>query len=322
MRFILSSIRTLIILATITTVGALSSCNNSAKTTDSEIDSLDIDTTLFIGVIPTSDCLPFYVADTCGIFDSLGVKVKLLTYLSAMDCDTALQNGHIDATVSDIVRAYVTRINGDSVKAIMKTDLNLWLVTSKASRLRNLSSLKERIVGITRHSAVDLTADAIMEKAKFESDELNRPQINNVFIRSKMLEQDQYDGAILPEPFASLCETKGCKRIIGTKELKLSLGAVVFREEVLAKKGKEIKKLIKAYDAAVDFINRNNMNFYSMLPDCENINDTIVKRTKFSHASVPEKDMIAIVEKWATGRDFVAEKGFGYSDVVDSSFVK
>ena len=48
---------------------------------------------LKIAVMPTLDCLPFYVASDCGIFDTLGLQVSLKCKTAQMDCDEAMRKG-------------------------------------------------------------------------------------------------------------------------------------------------------------------------------------------------------------------------------------
>ena len=51
---------------------------------------------LTIGVMPITDCLPFYVAGYSRIFEKEGVKVKLITYKSSLECGAAIRQAKID----------------------------------------------------------------------------------------------------------------------------------------------------------------------------------------------------------------------------------
>ena len=59
---------------------------------------------LKIGVLPTMDCLPLYVAKERRLFDTLGVDIRLKPYTSQIDCDAALLKGRIEGTVTDLVK--------------------------------------------------------------------------------------------------------------------------------------------------------------------------------------------------------------------------
>ena len=49
---------------------------------------------LKVGVLPTLDCLPFYVAKEYCLFDSFKADVRLKTYRKQIDCDEALLHNH------------------------------------------------------------------------------------------------------------------------------------------------------------------------------------------------------------------------------------
>ena len=56
------------------------------------LDSIDR-MALKVGVMPTLDCLPLFLAHDDSIFAKQGVDVHLRYYTAQMDCDTALARG-------------------------------------------------------------------------------------------------------------------------------------------------------------------------------------------------------------------------------------
>ena len=191
-------------------------------------------TALRIAVLPTMDCLPFYVAKECGLFDSIGVKVNLVTFKAAMDADTAFCNKMVDGNVTDLVKASIWRGAGDSIKLVLANDLQLYLITAKQARIRSVESVKEKIIALTRNSSADFVADRILESVKLGSEELNKPQINNIALRAQMTDQNQYDGAILPEPYASVSMQNGGYLVTSSAKLKNvnPMLALVFHEQI------------------------------------------------------------------------------------------
>lgn len=299
----------------------LSSCGDKTK------DAVDNDSTsLRIALMPTMDNLPLYYAEETGIFDSLGLDIKLLTYSSAMDCDTAFTNGEADGVVSDIIKANIWRSRGDSVKVVMSTDLNLFLMTSRASRLKSITSLKEKIIAITRHSAIDYMADKVMEKAGLDLLQLNKPQINNVALRCTMTDQNQYDGAFLPEPYALEAENKGAHRIISSTDLIGNLSAVIFHDSIVSKRTEDIKKLVESYDIAVAKLNalveRGDISMLSSLhyDFVDEIPDSILSYPVFKNASLPLNTSVDSTAAWATRRE-QTKRSVSYKELVDSTFV-
>lgn len=298
------------------------SCGRTQKKKTVEIDT----TSLKIGVMPTMDCLPFYVAEKNGMFDSLHADIVLKTFESAINCDTALAGGSIDGAASDIIKAVMLRQQGDSIKVVMGTDMQLYLLTAKSARIRNVSSIKEKIVAITRNSAVDFTADKILESVKLGSEELNKPQINDLNIRTQMLCQNQYDGALLPEPYATVCESKGCNRIADSKSLGLKLSALYINEKKIKGHEEDIKKLITAYNDAVEYINKNieanNIKkLMSFLPANIELPDSLMQMNFLSYAVLPNDTATSSAFEWLEGRQLVKGKK-NLDGLIDSTFLK
>ncbi len=285
-------------------IGLFGSCGQTEKV------KMDIDSTaLKLGVLPTMECLPFYYADSIGIFDSLGIDVKLVTFEAAMDADTAFVNGCIDGIVTDLVKECIWRGNGDTAHVAMVGDLRLWLVTAPKARLLKAESIKEKIIGITRHSSVDYFADKILESVKLQSTELNKPQINNLRLRGLMVDQDQYDGAILPEPYASEAVARGAKRLTGTEDLELTnLLCVLFNDSVSQVRKDEIQKIRQAYDMAVLALNTDTLsNVLDFIPEQQRIllPDTLFKYVPMKPCITYDDTMMTDVKKWVKGRGLV-----------------
>ena len=280
--------------------GACSQTNNNTNEEDS--------TAIRLGLLPTMDCLPFYYADSLGMFDSLGVNIRLITFDAAMDADTAFMNGDIDGIVSDLVKTCLWKTKGDSVFMAMGADMNMWLITAQSARLLKTESIKDRIIGISRHSAEDMFADKILESVKLQSIDLNKPQINNLKLRTLMVDQNQYDGALLPEPFASEAVARGAKRLIGINSLNLpTLMTVLFNDSIAKARKTEVEKIANIYDMAVDAINADTTSMLDFLPKNHSmyLPDTLYTPQKYKHSDMPTDSMTQIVKNWLKGRGLI-----------------
>ena len=285
-------------------VGLCGSCNQTNGTVNEE-DS----TAIKLGVLPTMECLPFYYADSIGLFDSLCMNVRLVTFDAAMDADTAYVNGNIDGIVTDLVKACIWQGQGDTAKVAMVGELRMWLITAPKARLLKAESLREKIIGITRHSAVDYFADKILESVKLQSIDLNKPQINNIRLRGLMVDQDQMDGAILPEPYASEAVARGAKRLNGTEEMKVAnLMCVLFNDSIHRARKREIENIRNVYDQAVMALNADTLsNVLEYIPKEHRtaMPDTLFRYSPL-HVSMEYADsMMTDVKKWAKGRNLV-----------------
>lgn len=233
-------------------------CSCQCGSFDKEEDSRDSDSTVFhIAVLPISECEPFAVAQECGMFDSLGIAISLDTFYAAMDADTAFMNGDVQMLVADSLKAiYLNKlISGDSITTVMTDSLHLSLLTSSQSRIIKTSSLKEKIVAVTRNSIIDYLADRTMRQAQLKPEELNRPQINNIPLRANMLMLNQYDGAFLPEPFATECEEGGANRIARYDEQQFRL---LVKKSTMKTDRQTVEGIVAAYKKAKNIGSKKN----------------------------------------------------------------
>lgn len=258
--------------------------------------------------MPTIDCLPFYYADSTGIFDSLGINVKLITFESAIDADTSFVKGHIDAIASDLVKVCLWE-ETDSIHTIMSGNLNLWLVTSRNARILKAESLREKIIGVTRHSAVDFFTDKVLESVDMNSIDLNKPQINNLRLRTLMTDQNQYDGSVLPEPYASEAVARGAKRLKSSDDLHLSgMLCVAVSDSLYKHKGNETSKLKMAYDKAVEELNADTLlNICSFLPSkfTMHIPDSLFSHEPLNKSSSNNDSLKLVIKKWLEERKLI-----------------
>jgi len=275
---------------------------------EAECASSNDSTALSIALPPIVDCLPFYVADSLGLFDSLGVNVRLCTYKASMDADTAFQKGRVDGIVTDLVKAVTWRSKGDSLRAIRCMRLNLSLVTARAARIREAKSIKEKVIGITRNSALDYMADQILRENGMIPKDLNRPQINNIELRQRMVDQNQYDGALLPDPYATQSVANGAKRILTSDDLPQfnPLLALVFRDSTILLRREELRLVLQACDQACDYINTHrelpHNGLLRFLPLPYTVVDSIAQVPAFASPSMPGDTLLANIRTWCRSR--------------------
>ena len=258
------------------------------------------DSTLRIAVMPTLDCLPLYVADATGMFGEEHINVRLMKYTAQMDCDTAILRGRVQGVFTDLVRVQRLRQKGANLHEVGATNLHWQLISNRNARIKEVRQLGDKMVGMTRFSATDfLTADLI-DRSK-PKNEVFRIQVNNVFIRLKMLVGYEIDAAFMPEPQATVARMGKNNVLADTKTKDIRLGVAVF--SMAAKDQKKVRQalpaFVKAYDRACDSLNIRGIQHYAdLLKTHFQLNDAAVKalpKTAFAKMSpVREKDRNAI----------------------------
>lgn len=306
-------------------VGLSSGCKNGGNSAAELTSDVSDRYCLRIGLLPTYECLPFYVAEHYGLCDSLGLCLKTSPYMSSMDVDTAFFRGHVDCSVSDLVKCSIIESRGDSVRAIFCSDLDISIVSSKTSRLSDVKNIKEKIFALTRNSVLDLYADNLLSSVKLESIDLNKPQINNLEIRTSMLLQNQYDGAFLPEPWSSIAVAGGCTKISNTHDISdmSDMFCILVHDSLLTHRSCEIKKLIVCYNQAVDYINShpNQRNDFLSLLSLPNLypDSLSLPLPHYSHARRIPEASLSKCRQWSLGRGLIEKRKI--HSIIDSTLV-
>ena len=137
---------------------------------------------LKVGVMPTLDCMPLFVAKERRLFDTLGVDVRLRMRKAQMDIDTALIGGSVEGAVSDSVRVARMRSRGTALTEVGTTNTSWQLVGNRSARLKEVKQLGDKMVAMTRYSATDFLTDHVLKGVKTTAT-VYRVQINDVPLR-------------------------------------------------------------------------------------------------------------------------------------------
>ena len=214
---------------------------------------------LHVAFMPVADCLPFYYAERTGIYDELGLDLRILTLQAQLDTDTALLRGHAELVYSDLIRAIMLQQAGtEGLRAVASTDAELTLVTAHKGRVSRLTQLRERMVAVARHSITDYWSDRLMDTAHMAQTDIFRPQINDVRVRTDMLCNGTMDAAFLCEPFLSEALLRGNRKNFETHGLQPRLGAFLVPTRVLndTNRKEQLQLLFKGYELAVQQLNQ------------------------------------------------------------------
>ena len=258
-------------------------------------------TALVVAVMPTLDCLPAYVACEDSLFKALNAKVRLMPFTAQMDCDTALFGGSAQVAFSDVVRVQRLIRKKVPLDFFAESDLTWKFVTNTRSRIRSISDLDEKIVGMTRFSSTDYLAEYVVDSAKLKREKVYRVQINDLYIRTRMLLNNELDAALLPEPFATEALNAANKLLLDFKGTRFRQGALAVRRDAV-KDSTQLDLFAKAYDMAVDSINKYGLQHYRAVLSkyCRVKNSTIdsLRSMTFHHISPVKVSAIENAQTW------------------------
>ena len=244
--------------------------------------------------MPTLDCLPVLVAKDFHLFDTLGVDVHLRHFNAQMDCDTALTNKRVEGSVTDLVRAARLQSKGTKLTFPIATFAYWQIISNKRSRISELKQLSDKMIAITRYSATDYLATLAIDSVHPKYD-VYRVQINDVNIRLKMLLNNEMDAVLLSEPQATRARLEGHVKLMDSRDKNVRLGVFAFRTEALKepRRKQQLDLFIKAYNMAVDSINKNGVQHYKdlIIKNCGVDARTVdaLPKLRYQHAGSPRK---------------------------------
>lgn len=258
---------------------------------------------LKIAVMPTLDCLPFYLAEDHNLFDT-AVDIRLKHFTAQMDVDTAMMNRRVELAVTDLVRAERMIKQDSAIGYLTATNAYWQLITNRIARMTQLKHLEDKMLAMTRYSVTDMLGDLAVDSVKLKPEFVFRIQINDVNIRLKMLENNEMDALLLTEPQAAQARLLKHKVLLDTRSLDMKMGAVVMRNKEMNERNRkrQLDVMIKGYNDACDSINKNGVAAYSdlVMKYCKVKKNTVesLKDIKFEKISVPRQQDIECARKW------------------------
>lgn len=263
-----------------------------------------------IGVLPTEDSLPLWVADQEGLFEKAGLDVTFVDFQAAAERDAAFTAGEIDAFMGDIIAAALLEQGGSGVTigtvmlGATPAEGRFGIVVPAGSSAKDLTALAGVPVGTSSGTIQEYVLDGLMRQAGVAADKVAKEEVKKVPVRFDLLMKGQLKAAALPEPFLSLAEAQGAKTLADdTKGENLSQTILGFSDEYLAAPGgiETEEKLLKVWDEAVDLVNADPEAYRSALVERaklpEPVKDTY-RINAYPKADIPTAEQVDAVLAW------------------------
>ncbi len=308
-----------LLLIAIATLLSCSETPDDKKTKENVKDTTD----LKIAIMPVIDCLPFYVADEQQIYKKLGLNVRFISYKSLLKCGEVFENGRVDGTFATLPEAMYLKAGGKDLKIVMRTEGDMDVIANHAKRIKKLSSMRERLVAITRHSTEDYLSDEIANITNIPTFDILRPQINDIFIREQMLLNNQVDAAVMPQPYAEILRKEGHSKVFSTKNSGIKFGCIVISDTVTKSKSEKIELLLKGYSQAAEAIEKNRKNADSVLIKQYRIPAKMLDSVSIPKYPKPQNVNSKDFDKamnWCISRKYVKER-IKENDIITSKFI-
>ena len=259
---------------------------------------------LKVAVLPTLDCLPFFVAKERQMFDT-AVDIRLKQFTAQMDCDTALLRGRVELAVSDLVRAERMAAQGLKLRYLTATNAYWLLIGNRNQRITDMKHLDDHMVAMTRYSVTDLMAELAIDSAKLKPERVFRIQVNDVNVRLDMLENNEMDALLLTEPQVTQALLGKHHVLLDSRKEDMWMGVIA--EDSLAMMGeirqRQLMALVEGYNKACDSLNEYGVKHYRdvVMKYCdlsEQAFHRLPDSLRYEHASRPRKKDVERARQW------------------------
>jgi NitT/TauT family transport system substrate-binding protein len=281
------------------------------------------------GTIPVLQSLPLFVASEKGFFNEQGLPVEIILFNSAMEKDIALTSGQIVGYFGDLMTPMVLQANNAGVKMVA-TNFNTTneqrmfaILASPQSKNKNLPEIAKGGIATGSNTVAEYLIIRLLQLRKIDKSAINLIDVKNIPIRLQMLLSGQVSAALMPEPLATLAETKGATAVIDDKGRRLSTTVLAFNEKFLKEYPQTVKAFHRAVNKASDYINKNPDEVRAIMNrDCK-IPEPLQGSfpiPKFPRLTAPARNQVADVYEWLREKQIIT-KDMEYKDMVADGYL-
>ena len=228
-------------------------CGTIVKTSG-ETPASKVSPEIVIGLMPDTDSLPFIIAQEKGFFREEGVAVRLVPFKSAMERDAALQSGNLDGAVSDLLAVAFAKSGGFDVKVTSATDGTYRLLAGPGETASGVPALAGKEVAVSKNTIIEYVTDKILSANHMAEDSIKKVVIPQIPTRLELLQQGKLSAATLPEPLASVAVHNGCRYLVGSTDLGIHPGIMLFTQHAVDVKKEALRAVYRAYNKAVQYL--------------------------------------------------------------------
>lgn len=280
--------------------------DNKVKNNSKNDDVKNEKTVIRIGMMSSTDVIPYVLINEKGIADKYNIDLQLEVFTSAKDRDAALQAEELDGVLTDYIGVCMYQNADFDVRITGITDGDYILVAGKNTGIESMDTIKGKSIAISENTLIDYTLDLILIKNSMNSDEVVKEIVPRIPDRLELLRNDKIDLGLLPEPFATLAIKDGAKPLGSANKFGLYPAVSAFTKKSLDEKSEAIANLYKAYNEAVEYINKTDINEYDeiVIKAVGYPEEMIGKldNKEFRISSLPSKEDVETAIKWAVSR--------------------
>ncbi|MDF2676266.1 MAG: lipoprotein [Bacillota bacterium] len=220
-------------------------------------------TVIKLGMMSSSDVIPFVVMNEKKIADKYNLQLDLQVFTSAKDRDAAFQAGELDGVLTDYIGVAMYQNSKFDVKITGITDGDFLLMAGKNKGITDISQIKGKSIAISENTLIDYTFDYILKSNNMDPKiDVVKEIVPRIPDRLELLRNDKIDLGLMPEPFATLALKDGAVLLGSANEFGLYPAVSAFSQKALNEKKDAIRNLYKGYNEAVDYMNSTDIREY------------------------------------------------------------
>lgn len=246
-------------------------CTNAQKTS--------LPSVIRFGTLPVIQALPLFVASEKGFFTQEGVDVEIVPFNSALEKDVAFTANQISGYFGDLQTCIVLNGNKAPIRIVAevynatKSQRTFALLAAPKYASQGLGEIAKGGIAVSSNTILDYLTSKFFSSKGVSLNQANLIEVKNIPIRLQMLLGGQVTAAVLPEPLATLAESKGAKPLMDDGGTGLSSTVLAFNDICLAQSPDKVKAFLRAVQKASAYINskpnevRPLMNKECRIPD-------------------------------------------------------
>lgn len=292
---------------------------------DSGIEQKTKRPTLTLGILPDVDSIPFIIAQEKGFFREHNLTVKLQSFTSAINRDSALQSANLDGAVSDMLAAAFAKDGGFNISMTSLTNGSYKILAHPSAGTVSIVDLKTKTVGISKNTLIEYLTDTMLTAAGLHPSNVQKIIISQMPARLELLNSGKIAAATLPEPLASIAIKNGAKLLGSSDSLGINPGVLVFTASAIREKSQEIQAMYQAYNKAVGYLSSQlTANDLDLIIEKGGFPASVKGHLvipAYTQAAVPDPQELESVLQWMQSRQLI-KKTYTYQELVDTRFAR
>lgn len=287
---------------------------------------------LRVGVLSIDDSLPIALAAEEGRYADAGLDVEIFPFKSSSDQSQALEAGELDIVMNDMIVQGLMKKGGSDTKIISYAfgatpqEGRFMVLGAPESGLTEATDLEGAKVAISTNTMMEFLMDSYAEHLHLDRDSMAYVNMPNLILRMEsLLEGQDIQAAILPDPLASFAESQGASVLIDDTKLEANYSQSVYlaRADFLEENPESVGLFLEIIFSMMEDINAHPDEYREFALNFAKVPESLQANypmPTYSPGQVPDEEQVGRVMQWLYDKGLTDEV-YSYQDMVSLDFV-